>query len=323
MMRSALFSSTTGETLFGGEELLDTWSLSSEDWLWLDIEAEGDDEITALLQSRFDTSKLAITDAYRVRHPPKIEVFDTNTFLLIRGLDARTTNMDYKTIQISFFLGQNFLVTYRFNKSLSIDRTWKSLEDGVISQARGPVYITCKVLRAIVDRYTPILLNLEQRLEEMESELFQIRDDRLLEELVRYNSDLKRMRRTLTYHCNAIGEFEELDYIQNKKDDYHRVHDVYEQFDRLNTLSVLYQELVVDLMNGYLSLSSHRLNQIMKVLTVFTVIFLPLTLMVGIYGMNFEYMPELRWRFGYFAALGTMATIVIVAVSILKWKKWL
>ncbi len=103
----------------------------------------------------------------------------------------------------------------------------------------------------------------------------------------------------------------------------HPVQDVYEHFERLRSLSDLYQELVVDLMNGYLSLSSHRLNQIMKVLTIFTVIFLPLSLMVGVYGMNFQYMPELQWRYSYFVLLGTMVTVVLSAIGLLRWKKWL
>ena len=144
-----------------------------------------------------------------------------------------------------------------------------------------------------------------------------------LEELVDYNSKLKKMRRTLTYLSNVTSEMERLPAVHANKGHRHLVHDVYEQFDRLRTMSDLFQELVVDLMNGYLSLSAHRLNQIMKVLTVFTVIFLPLTLMVGIYGMNFEYIPELGWRYGYFALLGGMATVVLVAVVVFRWKRWL
>ena len=182
--------------------------------------------------------------------------------------------------------------------------------------------MACKILRAVVDRYTPVLLNLERRLEEMEDELFLTKDDDLLEELVDYNSKLKKMRRTLTYHCNLIMELRRVEVVTANVNIKHIVNDVYEQFDRLNSLSNLYQELVVDLMNSYLSLSAHRLNQIMKVLTIVTVVFLPLTIMVGIYGMNFEYMPELQFRYGYFTLLGAMVTAVIISISVLKYKKW-
>ena len=88
-------------------------------------------------------------------------------------------------------------------------------------------------------------------------------------------------------------------------------------------MSQLFQELTVDLVNGYLSLSSHRLNKVMKVLTVFTVIFLPLTLVVGIYGMNFDHMPELHWHYGYPLVIGAMAGIVLLALALFKRLRWL
>ena len=323
MIRAALYRPASSQTELGGDELIDAWRQDNDSWLWLDIFSDPGNEIKALLQTRFGLDELAINDAFRERHPPKIESFDEYVFVLARGLDSSTRDINYKTIQLSFFFGPRLLISYRFSESLSIDRIWRELENGEISQRGGPVTVTCKILRAVVDRYTPILLNLEKRLEELEDEIFTAADDSTLEELVTYNCKLKKMRRTLTYLSNVTSEMERLPAVPANKGHRHLVHDVYEQFDRLRTMSDLFQELVVDLMNGYLSLSAHRLNQIMKVLTVFTVIFLPLTLMVGIYGMNFEYIPELGWRYGYFALLGGMATVVLVAVVVFRWKRWL
>jgi len=323
VIRGAIYDPSSEDVNFGGEELLISWDRHGDSWLWLDIFADPGDDVHELLQRNFGFSDLAISDAFRQRHPPKLEEFGDDVFLLARGLDIHTTDINYKTIQLAFFAGANFLVTYRFKESLSIHRIWEQCEQGALSLKEGPIFIACKVLRAVVDRYAPILLDLEKRLEEIEDEIFTTRSDKLLEELVEYNSNLKKMRRTLTYHSNVLAEFEQVPLVQANINYLHRVHDVYEQFDRLKTLSDLYQELVADLMNGYLSLAAHRLNQIMKVLTVFTVIFLPLTLMVGIYGMNFEFIPELQWRYGYFAVLGAMVFVVIIAFSVLKWKKWL
>lgn len=105
--------------------------------------------------------------------------------------------------------------------------------------------------------------------------------------------------------------------------DDHEFNDIYENMERLASLTQLNQELAVDLLNTYLSIASHRLNQIMRVLTIVTVIFLPLGLLAGIYGMNFELMPELRWRYGYFTVLGVMLTVVTTLIVILKKKNWL
>ena len=99
--------------------------------------------------------------------------------------------------------------------------------------------------------------------------------------------------------------------------------DVQEQLDRLLSLARLYYELTDDLMNGYLSLSSHRLNQIMQTLTIVTVIFVPITFMAGIYGMNFEFIPELGFRSGYFILLGAMLSVVATIVLVFYYRGWL
>jgi len=103
----------------------------------------------------------------------------------------------------------------------------------------------------------------------------------------------------------------------------HEFIDAFEHTERLASLTTLYRDLTDDLMNGYISVTSHRLNQIMKVLTVVTVIFLPLTLMVGIYGMNFEYIPELKIKYAYFVMLGVMATIVGVLLLLFRKMRWI
>jgi magnesium transporter len=103
----------------------------------------------------------------------------------------------------------------------------------------------------------------------------------------------------------------------------HSINDVYEHQERVSSLTQLYYELASDLIDGYISLASHRLNQIMKVLTIITAIFVPITFIAGIYGMNFEYMPELHSKSGYFIAIGVMATIVVTLMIIFKRNKWL
>ena len=103
----------------------------------------------------------------------------------------------------------------------------------------------------------------------------------------------------------------------------HEFNDVFENMERLASLCQLNQELAVDLLNTHFSLVSHRLNQVMRVLTITTVIFLPLALLAGIYGMNFQFMPELSWHFGYFGVLGTMVAFVLVLIAVFKRREWL
>ncbi len=174
--------------------MLDSWDSSGIEWLWLDVFGDPDAEVRDLFGGRFAIHELALSDAFRTRHPPKIEEFEHYTFLLARGLDAQTTDIYYRTIQLAFFFGKNFLLTFRSQESLSTDRAWTEMEKGDTRLENGPLDVVCRILRVVVDRYTPILLNLEKRLEELEEEIFVSKGDTLLEELVEYNSNLKKMR---------------------------------------------------------------------------------------------------------------------------------
>ena len=134
---------------------------------------------------------------------------------------------------------------------------------------------------------------------------------------------LKKLRRIFHYHERIFYELKNRLFSGIAQDHVHEVNDVYEQQERVNSLASLYYELASDLIDGYISVASHRLNQIMKVLTVIMAIFVPLSFLAGIYGMNFENMPELQSRSGYFILLGVMATIAFVLLIIFRKIRWL
>ena len=159
-------------------------------------------------------------------------------------------------------------------------------------------------------------------MEQLEAELFSARDDRILEELVSNNTQLKKLRRTHAYHADAIEVWREEMDTERQASLLHEVNDIYEHYERLASLSNLFQELTTDLMQSYMSLSAHRLNRIMQTLTVFTVLFLPLTLLTGIYGMNFEQMPELHWHWGYPTLIAVMLGVVSATLWWFKKRQW-
>lgn len=324
MIRAALHDFDSKHTHFGALELLEAWE-PGKGWIWLDIDHEELERDEAVLKRRFNIHALAIADAKRKRHPPKYEDFGSHQFVLLRDLDAETRDINHRTIQTGFFIAADFLVTVRSETSASIDGAWEELIGGEAVPAASPAapaLLACRIARLIVDRYSPVLQDMEMRLEEMEEEMFTVSNDRMLEELFNYNRNLKQIRRTMVYHTNVFRSL-----LAQKSPVTHSVqhelNDLFEHFERLSSLSALFQELVVDLINGYLSLSSHRLNRIMKILTIFTVIFLPLTLLVGVYGMNFSYMPELEWHYGYFFALGLMGAVVAGSLTLFRRLKWL
>ena len=166
------------------------------------------------------------------------------------------------------------------------------------------------------------ILNLEERLEAVELELLRRPSDALLAELMEYGSKLKKLRRIGGYHEACFRNL-----IDNRGEQVglnrSRLNDLHENSERLQSLASLLDEISKDLKDGYLSLSAHRLNHIMRVLTVVTVIFVPMTFVAGLYGMNFEYMPELKWHYGYFAALGVMTVIALGLLWVFKRRGWM
>jgi len=147
--------------------------------------------------------------------------------------------------------------------------------------------------------------------------------DELLNELVSYNSRLRKLRRIFGYQQALLSELKG-EGLHSLQDNYrHEFQDAFEQMERLASLTDMLQSLTGDLINGYISVASHRLNNIMKTLTIASVIFLPLTFVAGIYGMNFQHMPELSSKDGYFMVLGFMVFLAICLLFVFRRKRWL
>ena len=178
-------------------------------------------------------------------------------------------------------------------------------------------------MRAVSDRYLPIVMALEPRLEDIEGELLSKPSDTLLAELMVYSRQLKRLRRIGAYHETAYRKLLDPEFGNPLKHANAGFVDLFEQAERLSSLANLLHEITGDLINGYMSVSAHRLNNVMRVLTVITAIFVPLTFIAGIYGMNFEFIPELKIRNGYFFAMGSMGVIALTLIIMFRRKGWL
>ena len=174
----------------------------------------------------------------------------------------------------------------------------------------------------VAQRYGKVLLDLEQRLDIVEDELFDSPTDTLMKELVGYNTGLRKMHRILAYYVNVFDSLRQHLHKSNHPQ-YDQFDDIYAIIERFSSLSTVYQEVITDLIEAYISLNGHRLNQIMKVLTIVTVVFVPLTLLVGIYGMNFENMPELKSEHGYYVLLSVMSGIAFVMLYLFRRVRWL
>lgn len=323
MIKVTLYNPETDETRQGGEELIEVWARNSKLMIWADFDSVDKTRERQIFGEYFEISPLALDDAQRTRHPPKLEWFDDYFFLLLKAFSADTNDIDFGILHISFFVGRNFIVTRREGNSPSINQVQELVSGDRSVLKKGPSHIFYRIVRRIIDRKTPIIIEVEKQLEKYEEIMMRKPSDKLLMKLIHYNSRLKKLKRIFRHQEAILAELyrKRTDILDDE--DQHEMKDLHEHMERLASLSALLQELIVDLVDGYISISSHRLNNIMKVLTIVAVFFLPLTFIAGVYGMNFEYMPELGYKYAYFIILGVMAVIAVMMFLVFRKIHWL
>ena len=303
----------------GDESLITQWR-EVGGWLWLDIEGELNDHSKSLLQS-FGCHELALKDVQRDRHPPKVEWFQEHTFIIFRGLTELGDNLHFKPLQLSLFVGEGYLITIHSRPSLSVQQH-RERQD-LNSLITNPQRFALSVLHYSAGLFLETLLSFDADLIRMEDEMLERGNDQLLKDLIRCRSQLRKMQRNFNYHETLAQELNTLwDDPEETVELTHRLRDLYDRCERLASLSAQQYEICGDLIDGYFSLSAHELNNTMRILTVVTSIFVPLGFLAGLYGMNFDYIPELHIPNGYFILLGAMATLATAMIGIFKAKRW-
>ncbi|MBH8579064.1 magnesium transporter CorA family protein [Halomonas pacifica] len=323
MIRGLLITAD-GEVTHGGEELIARWRSDDDSRLWLDLQGEPQPRERALLED-FGCHPLAIEDAHRERHPPKIEEFESHTLILYRGIASFDAELNYVPQQVAFFIGERYLISLHPGIALSLDRLFDNGE-GQRLLARSPEFVALRAMYFSAGFYLDSLLEFEEVLSDLEDGLLEGGDDALMRQLIAYRSKLVKMRRVFNYHVGITQELTAYDYrhLPRELDEtLHAINDVHERFERLYSLTQMYYEICGDLVDGYISLSSHQLNNTMRILTVITAIFVPLTFLAGIYGMNFAYIPELGYRYAYFILLGVMLLIAVGLVWLFRRWRWI
>jgi len=312
-----------GDIKTGEETLLRQWQDNPEGRLWLDIEGELSEDLKTCLLA-LGCHEIAISDIEQVRQPPKIHAFENNTFILFRGIITLDEHLVLTPQQIGFFVGEDYLVTIHRGESRSINRVWSETEE--TASLPTPGSLALKIIDYASDRYLRKILDFESDLGELEENLLSRPSDSIMTELVGYRSELRKLRRIFNYHNRLLEEIlgEEPRYLGTGQDENrHLWRALLDRCERLFSLSSMYYEICGDLVEGYISISSHELNTTMKILTIITAIFVPLSFLAGLYGMNFENMPELHMENGYFFALAAMGSTAAMLVYVFKRKKWL
>ncbi len=302
---------------------------------WIEIKGFGDSKMLEEISTTFSIHRLEMEDVVHSYQRPKLEEHDAHLFVVSRMIshtaDARILNE-----QLSLFLGQNFVLSMQEHYDDLFEPVRKRMREGKGTiRSKGADYMTYALMDAIVDNYFPLLETIGDKLDELEDELFSKPTRESLQRIQLIKRELIVFRRTIFAERDKVNDLlrTNTEYICDATKIYLR--DTYDHTIQVMDLVESYKEIVASLMDIYLSSVSNRLNQIMKVLAVISTIFIPLTFIVGVYGMNFSRvdpitgkemplsMPELYSPYGY---LGIWLVMTIIAVGLLivfKKRGWL
>lgn len=281
---------------------------------WIDVQGLGDVELLKSLGEIFSLHPLALEDVVSFGQRPKADEYDTHIFVIVRMPEAGGA---VTTDQTSLFLGRNFLLTFQEHYGDCLGPVRERLRRGKgLMRRSGPDYLAYAIIDAIVDGYFPILESYGETLESLEDEVVERPARGSLAGIHQARRDLLTLRRAIWPLRDAVNSLirEESELVTPQTRIYLR--DCYDHAVQILDMVETYRELAAGLMEIYISSLSQKLNEVMKVLTIIATIFIPLTFIVGVYGMNFDYMPELRWRYGYPLVLGFMA---VLGLSMLWW----
>jgi magnesium transporter len=289
--------------------------------IWVDMPqpTKADEDV---LLNVFRFHPLTVEDCRENRHYPKVEEFPGYLYLIVHGVRADTSPDHFNTIELDAFLGPNYVITYHHDEFRSIQNVRQLIHTTPIACQRGATFLLHQILDQIVDYYSPVLDDFDDRIDQLEDGIFHLNrpNNAVLEDIMDLKRGVLRLRRISAKQREVLlrmsrGEFSLID--QQMLPFYRDVHD---HIVRVTDLAESYRDLISGSLEAYLSVVSNRMNEIMKVLTIFSAIMLPLTFIAGVYGMNFDNMPELHSRNGYFAVWGIMITVAL-GMLFLFWKR--
>jgi magnesium transporter len=289
---------------------------------WINVDGLGDVGTLAKLGERFGLHPLALEDVLNVPQRAKVERYDQHMFVVMRTM--RLTEGAVQEEQVSLFFGDHWLITVQ---ERSDGDCFGPVRDA-IRAGRGRVreaaadYVAYLLLDAVVDAYFPIIENVGERMQAQEAAAIENPNELVLRDMQRMRHELLALRRAVWPMREELGILVRDETALVSAETRVFLRDVYDHAVQALEIVESLRETAVSVMEVYLSVQNRRLNEVMKVLTVIATIFIPLTFIASIYGMNFRHMPELEWRYGYAWALGLMALVATALVVYFRRRGW-
>ncbi len=290
--------------------------------LWVDLKAEPPEACEPILRDVFGFHPLAIDDALRESHVPKVDDWGDYLYLVIHAVVLHADNSDpIDTLELDIFFGPNYVVTYHKRPVQVVDRVWDLAGRDPRLLSHGPDHLLYRLLDDLVAAYMPLAEEMDEQIDRLEDEVLAAPTPANLERILAMKRGLHHLRRILGPQREVLNKLARGDYGVIDAEDRIFFRDVYDHLVRLFDINESMRDLVGDALSTYLSVVNNRMNDIMKTLTIITTLFMPISFVVGFFGMNFfQPMPErlLFWTTAPVFA-STLLILIVVPIAMYLW----
>ena len=296
---------------------------TGEGLLWVDIE-DVTNEDAGLISNVFCFHPLAVEDCIsKDIHPPKIDDFGNYLFIIVHGINYYIESDVEETTELALFLGKNYVVTSHDVPLRAVTSVLNRVQSDGRPMRRGPDFLAHDLIDALVDNIMPTIDEMDEKSDHLEAEAIHDPKRQTLTSIMQLKRSILALTRVILPQREILNDLSRGDYslISERAQIYYR--NIYDHLVRIEMITLGLRDMAESVLSSYLSSVSNRMNEVMKVLTLIATIFIPLTFIAGIYGMNFLNMPELKWQYGYFTILGVMAVLGISLLVHFRRKKWL
>jgi magnesium transporter len=290
---------------------------------WLDL-GEHSADADALLSDTLGLHALTIEDIWTDRPSPKVDPFPEYVYVCVHTLDRAGDDLALRELDV--VVGKSFVVTHDLARTTT-DGLREELSRSPRLLVRGAPWIAHFVLDRLVDAYLPVIDAFDDDVEALDDDVLTKagtpEGHGVLQKILSVKRSLQGLRRVAMHQREVLLRLARGEFPVFPADLLPYLRDVHDHFVRVGDLADSYRDLVTSALDAYLSVQSNRMNEVMKTLTLISTVMLPLTFVAGVYGMNFDHMPELHWTYGYPFALGVMATVAVAAVLWFRRKRWI
>lgn len=314
---------------------------------WIDLESPSHKEVMEL-QDVFNFHPLCIEDCMTYSNSPKLDEFDDYLFLVTHEPALNHDTVLPESPEIDFFLGRNFLISWHHYQSRAVEkiksdchaesvnhqsgkyRSKKAAPKQDISLFRNSDFILQAILDKIIDNYFPVIDSLDGRIDDIEEHVLSANANRtVLSDIIVAKRQLAAFRRIMGPQRDVISKLIHTSHPAISKSSLFYFRDIYDHLIRVTETIDSHRDSMSNILEAYYSILSHQMNEnsnkinfVMQRLTIITTIFMPLTFIAGIYGMNFDNMPERKWTYGYFGVLSVMLGITLFMIYLFRKRKW-